>query len=83
LNNDDTGKHPFHLHGHGFQVITRSADNAGHYNASDKHEFPPVPMRRDTILANPSGHFVIRFVADNPGLSVLPRHIYLFDPTVY
>ncbi|KAL2845749.1 Cupredoxin [Aspergillus pseudodeflectus] len=22
LNNDDTGKHPFHLHGHGFQVIT-------------------------------------------------------------
>ncbi|KAL3445463.1 Cupredoxin [Aspergillus insuetus] len=75
LNNDDTGKHPFHLHGHGFQVITRSADNAGHFNASDKHEFPPVPMRRDTLLANPLGHFVIRSVADNPG-------IWLFHSTM-
>ncbi|KAF2860222.1 multicopper oxidase [Piedraia hortae CBS 480.64] len=35
LNNDDLGKHPFHLHGHNFQVIVRNfvirfrADNPG------------------------------------------------------
>ncbi|KAJ0415862.1 Cupredoxin [Aspergillus carlsbadensis] len=75
LNNDDTGKHPFHLHGHGFQVITRSANNAGHFHSSDKHEFPPVPMRRDTIFVNPSGHFVIRFVADNPGIWLFHCHL--------
>lgn len=69
LNNDDPGKHPFHLHGHVFQVVTRSADDAGFYdpgNAPDPH---PTPMRRDTILVRPNGHIVLRFRSDNPGKS--------------
>lgn len=32
LNNDDPGKHPFHLHGHNFQVIYRSPDEWGFYD---------------------------------------------------
>lgn len=66
LNNDDTGRHPFHLHGHVFQVIHRSEEDAGHFNASGV-TFPSVPMKRDTLVVQPSGNFVIRFKADNPG----------------
>lgn len=67
LNNDDAGKHPFHLHGHTFQVIARSDANAGHYNASNHPAFPSIPIRRDTLLVRPNGYFVVRFKADNPG----------------
>lgn len=67
LNNDDPGKHPFHMHGHTFQVIARSEENAGHYDANNHTAFPLVPIRRDTVLVRPQGHFVIRFRADNPG----------------
>ncbi|KAL1626493.1 hypothetical protein SLS56_006804 [Neofusicoccum ribis] len=75
LNNDDTGKHPFHLHGHAFQVIHRSDDDAGHYDASNHSAFPSVPARRDTVLVRPSGNFVIRFKADNPGVWLFHCHI--------
>lgn len=77
LNNDDSGKHPFHLHGHNFQVISRSADSAGHFNASNTTmtQFPAVPMRRDTLMVYPEGNFVIRFKADNPGVWLFHCHI--------
>jgi iron transport multicopper oxidase len=67
MNNDDPGKHPFHLHGHNFQAVYRAADNEGHYNATNDTAFPAVPMRRDTLMVRPQGNFVIRFKADNPG----------------
>lgn len=57
----------FHLHGHNFQAIVRSVDNAGHYDANNHSAFPAVPMRRDTFMTRPLGNFVIRFKADNPG----------------
>lgn len=69
LNNADAGKHPFHLHGHTFQVLMRSRENAGFYNATSHPAFPAVPMRRDTLLVHPFSNFVIRFKADNPGRS--------------
>ncbi|ETS79286.1 hypothetical protein PFICI_09139 [Pestalotiopsis fici W106-1] len=75
LNNDDTGKHPFHLHGHTFQVIYRSDDDAGHWDADTMSDFPSVPMRRDTVIVPPSGNFVIRFKADNPGVWFFHCHI--------
>jgi iron transport multicopper oxidase len=68
LNNDDGGKHPFHLHGHAFQVVARSDDDVGHYDPSNHTDFPAIPMRRDTVMVRPNGNFVVRFKADNPGV---------------
>lgn len=67
LNNDDPGKHPFHLHGHNFQTVVRSDDNTGHYNPVNESDFPARPMRRDTLMVRPNSNFVVRFKADNPG----------------
>ena len=64
LNNDDAGRHPFHLHGHTFQTVARSEEAAGFY--SGNATLPKVPMRRDTIMVNPNGNLVLRFKADNP-----------------
>lgn len=64
LNNLDSGRHPFHLHGHNFQAAVRSEENAGVYVANET--FPPVPMRRDTLMVRPMGNIVLRFRADNP-----------------
>ncbi|QDS77480.1 hypothetical protein FKW77_000023 [Venturia effusa] len=73
LNNLDTGKHPFHLHGHNFQVIARSADDEGKY--ANNVTFPAIPARRDTILVRPNGNFVLRFKADNPGVWLFHCHL--------
>ncbi|KAF2757002.1 multicopper like protein [Pseudovirgaria hyperparasitica] len=76
LNNDDPGKHPFHLHGHNFQVLIRSDDDAGFYDAATSNAtIPATPMRRDTVLVRPGGHFVLRFRADNPGIWLFHCHI--------
>lgn len=78
LNNNDPGKHPFHLHGHTFQAIIRSDDDAGFYdptNTTENSNLPRVPMRRDTLLIRPNGHFVIRFRSDNPGVWLFHCHI--------
>lgn len=74
LNNNDPGKHPFHLHGHNFQAVYRGADNEGPYDPTNA-TLSPVPMRRDTLMVNPGGNFVIRFVADNPGIWLFHCHI--------
>lgn len=65
LNNMDPGKHPFHLHGHAFQAVVRSEEEAGNYVANET--FPESPMRRDTFMVRPNGNIVLRFKADNPG----------------
>lgn len=75
LNNEDAGKHPFHLHGHNFQVVYRSDEDAGFYDPSNATDFPASPMRRDTIMVRPQGNFVIRFRADNPGVWFFHCHI--------
>ena len=67
LNNFDTGRHPFHLHGHNFQVIQRSIQNAGPFDSNADSLSKQVPMRRDTLVVQPLGHFAIRYVANNPG----------------
>lgn len=70
LNNDDPGKHPFHLHGHAFQVVARSEDEAGFFdpNNATQTAFATTPMRRDTVLVRPNGHIVLRFQSNNPGI---------------
>jgi len=71
VNNLDSGKHPFHLHGHNFQAVWRSGDEAGTFQGSNvtPAEFSATPMRRDTIVLFPEGNIVLRFKADNPGTS--------------
>ncbi|MCJ1318223.1 hypothetical protein MMC15_003551 [Xylographa vitiligo] len=67
LNSADTGKHPFHLHGHNFQVAARSAVDAGAY--AGNVSLSQIPMRRDTFMVNPGGYVVLRFKANNPDKS--------------
>ncbi|KAF9233715.1 laccase [Melanogaster broomeanus] len=63
-----TASHPFHLHGHKFDVV-RSA-GASDYNYVD-------PVRRDTVATgtSTSGNVTIRFVTDNSGPWFLHCHI--------
>ncbi|SCU79512.1 LAFA_0B03620g1_1 [Lachancea sp. 'fantastica'] len=82
LNNQDTGTHPFHLHGHAFQTLVRDVgydDALGEvphpYLEDDHPEFPEYPMIRDTLYVRPQSNFVIRFKADNPGVWMFHCHI--------
>lgn len=80
LNNNDTGKHPFHLHGHVFQAIERgpdqtNADGPINYNESAPYDPPAYPMRRDTFYTLPQSYFRIRFKANNPGVWFYHCHI--------
>lgn len=82
LNNRDAGKHPFHLHGHNFQVISRSEAGEDEENPilydpknPDHTNFPDFPMVRDTVMVNPNGFIVIRFKANNPGVWFFHCHV--------
>ncbi|KAF9978201.1 hypothetical protein BGZ73_003382 [Actinomortierella ambigua] len=75
INNKDPGNHPFHLHGHVFQIIGRR-DSA--YDPATSEPFPetsPNPSRRDTVLIPSEGAISIRFKADNPGVWLFHCHI--------
>ncbi|KAJ3080935.1 hypothetical protein HDU99_007013 [Rhizoclosmatium hyalinum] len=74
INNGDSGKHPFHLHGHAFQVLVltdEAFDPANPY----PDPLPKFPMRRDTINIPGGGHAIIRFQSTNPGTWLLHCHI--------
>lgn len=77
LNNADDGTHPFHLHGHAFQVIERSDafDDPTDFDPNNRTDYPKSPMRRDTVYVNGNGYMVFRFVADNPGVWFFHCHI--------
>ncbi|KAF4637511.1 hypothetical protein G7Y89_g556 [Cudoniella acicularis] len=77
VNNHDSGKHPFHLHGHNFQAIARSAEDGGDFDATNSSltDYPAIPIRRDTFVLYPNGHIVMRFKADNPGVWLFHCHI--------
>lgn len=78
VNNNDPGKHPFHLHGHAFQAVWRGAEDDGFFNDTvpvNETDFPAIPMRRDTFMVNPNGNLVLRFRSDNPGVWLFHCHI--------
>ncbi|KAH3680165.1 hypothetical protein WICPIJ_008378 [Wickerhamomyces pijperi] len=79
INNKDTGRHPFHLHGHTFQIVQKSEafpdDEPQSYNETDHSEFPKYPMIRDTVTLEPNGYVVLRFRADNPGVWIFHCHV--------
>ena len=65
VNNYDTGGHPLHLHGHNFQIVQRSFNDAGPYGGQLINP-PATPIRRDVVKVNQGGYVVLRFIADNP-----------------
>ncbi|PKS11733.1 hypothetical protein jhhlp_001721 [Lomentospora prolificans] len=77
VNNQDDGRHPFHLHGHQFQAIYRSEEDAGEFDAAAVADvgFPDTPIRRDTLVVWPNGNIVLRFKANNPGVWLFHCHI--------
>jgi iron transport multicopper oxidase len=73
LINNDNGHHPWHLHGHAFQVIARSPSNTPYDPAAIVA--PKSPMRRDTIHVHAGGYVVLRYKANNPGIFLFHCHI--------
>ena len=71
VNNHDTRAHPFHLHGHNFQVLTRGEGGALWPGLITP---PPYPMKRDTIVVYGGSSVTIRFRADNPGINLFHCH---------
>ncbi|KAG2148442.1 Fet3 protein [Suillus cothurnatus] len=77
VQNGDTGKHPFHLHGYKVQILNRVTD----YTSNDPSLNPPLiegqanPMRRDTVTITGGGSVTLRFVANNPGAWIFHCHI--------
>ncbi|CAR25414.1 ferroxidase FET5 [Lachancea thermotolerans CBS 6340] len=86
LNNYDDGRHPFHLHGHNFQIVQKSpsfledtengpAEPVPYNESAPLMDFPESPMLRDTVVLEGNGHLVLRFVADNPGVWIFHCHV--------
>lgn len=72
--NHDEQPHPFHLHGHNFQVINRVGSGEWFPDSPDKSNVGDIPARRDTILVHPDGATTIRFIANNPGIWLFHCH---------
>lgn len=63
--------HPIHLHGHDFFIL---AQGTGTYS-SDVTLNLDNPPRRDVAMLPPSGHLVLAWKTDNPGVWLLHCHI--------
>jgi iron transport multicopper oxidase len=74
VNNLDVAIHPFHLHGHQFQLCERAGRGKGKYTGHGRN-FPAVPSRRDTVSVNGGSYAVLRFKAENPGVWLFHCHI--------
>ncbi|KAL0091079.1 multicopper oxidase [Phycomyces blakesleeanus] len=74
LNNLDAGNHPFHLHGHVFQVVARG-DGVFMGDRSTVEWNNENPTTRDTVLVPAESFTIIRFRADNPGVWIFHCHI--------
>ncbi|KAJ5148876.1 hypothetical protein N7448_000454 [Penicillium atrosanguineum] len=74
INNHHNNLHPWHLHGHQFQVLQRTPVDGGYFTGQYKN-VSHTPIKRDTIMVQNHGHVVIRFRADNPGVWLLHCHV--------
>jgi len=74
INNNDAAIHPFHLHGHQFQVLDRPKSGTGKWPGRDVN-YAATPARKDVVQVNANSYVVLRFKADNPGVFLLHCHI--------
>ncbi|KAF9962943.1 ferroxidase fet3 [Mortierella alpina] len=79
IDNDDLGTHPFHLHGHVFQVVERTTDGLFDPSSGGGGGYPYFettnPLRRDTVVVPAGTSAAIRFRALNPGVWFFHCHI--------
>ncbi|KAF3058203.1 Iron transport multicopper oxidase FET3 [Daldinia childiae] len=73
VNNNNDAIHPFHLHGHQFQVLARPESQAGNWSANAT--INDIPPRRDTVAINPKSYAVFRIKAENPGVFLFHCHV--------
>ncbi|KAK3385615.1 Cupredoxin [Podospora didyma] len=71
INNHDNRAHPFHLHGHNFQIVARGDGGA---NFPGLFSEPATPIKRDVIIVYADSSATIRFVANNPGINLFHCH---------
>ncbi|KAI1334831.1 Cupredoxin [Xylariaceae sp. FL0016] len=72
INSKDGMEHPWHLHGHTFQV---AGWGPGPFGTNQTTWSLANPMRRDTVTVPAFSHVALRFKADNPGLWALHCHV--------
>ncbi|KAH9900315.1 Cupredoxin [Xylariomycetidae sp. FL2044] len=69
INNHDAAIHPFHLHGHQFQVVSRPPSESGDWvpvpvstgkKEEEEEDRSPPPPRRDTVTVYAHSHVVLR-----------------------
>ena len=76
INNLNNNLHPFHMHGHQFQLLDRPDPKYGRFNGTYRAGYPhPSPAISDTIMLQPNSWAIIRFKADNPGVWPLHCHV--------
>nr|XP_036589497.1 conidial pigment biosynthesis oxidase abr1 brown 1 [Colletotrichum truncatum]KAF6801502.1 conidial pigment biosynthesis oxidase abr1 brown 1 [Colletotrichum truncatum] len=75
VNNRDAAVHPFHLHGHHFQVVKRPATGTGDWPGAQRARLNQKPPRRDTVSVMGNSYAVLRFEATNPGVYLFHCHI--------
>ncbi|KIH87025.1 iron transport multicopper oxidase fet3 precursor [Sporothrix brasiliensis 5110] len=74
VNNLDAAIHPFHLHGHQFQVLARPESGAGTWDGQESN-LAATPPRRDTIAVNANSYAVLRIQVAHPGVFLFHCHI--------
>ncbi|KAJ3099865.1 hypothetical protein HDU96_010538 [Phlyctochytrium bullatum] len=74
VDNTDGNGHPFHLHGHVFQIVEINGERAYDPNNVTVTN-PENPMRRDVVVVPGGGYAILRFRADNPGIWLFHCHI--------
>ncbi|KAJ2791075.1 ferroxidase fet3, partial [Coemansia helicoidea] len=72
IKNHDYYSHPFHLHGHVFQIVETGSIRNKDRRSKMAQE---VPVRRDTVVIHGGQYAAVRFRADNPGVWLMHCHI--------
>lgn len=73
INNKDPAIHPFHLHGHQFQVLDRPRSDTGPW--PERGDGVAMPPMRDVVHVMANSHAILRFRATNPGVYLFHCHI--------
>lgn len=74
INNLDEAIHPFHLHGHQFQILEQPPSGTGTWDGTTASA-KAVPPTRDVVTVNGNSYVVLRIVANNPGVFLIHCHI--------